>query len=198
MSSASRVLRRRIERRRRLVEQPDRPRHRDQPGDRQPPPLSGRQISGRQVGERRQGRPRPAPARRRCRAAEKLGPELQVFADRQRRLQRVLVAEVVRLLADRARPGRRRRAPAARGDAHQPGDHAQQGGFAGAVAAGDHQRLARRQAEIKPGEHLAPATVAGQVFGRELHQAAPACRRPGRPRRSENLEFPRIFGNDPG
>ena len=45
------VLRRHVERRGRLVEQPQRPRHSDQPRDRQPPPLPGRQIGRRQVGE---------------------------------------------------------------------------------------------------------------------------------------------------
>ena len=48
------ILRRHVERRGRLVQQPDRPLHRDQPRDRQPPPLPGRQIGRRQVGERRQ------------------------------------------------------------------------------------------------------------------------------------------------
>ena len=47
-------LRGRVERRGRLVEQPDRPLDRDQPRDRQPPPLPGRQIGRRQVGQRRE------------------------------------------------------------------------------------------------------------------------------------------------
>ena len=45
-----------VERRGRLVEQPDRPLHRDQARDRQPPPLPGREIGRRQVGECRRGR----------------------------------------------------------------------------------------------------------------------------------------------
>ena len=66
---------------------------------RQPPPLAGRQVGGRQVGQRRQpdGGERGS---RRLRAAEIAGPECEVFGDRQRGLQRVLVAEVVGLLRD--------------------------------------------------------------------------------------------------
>ena len=56
-------------------------------------------------------------------------------------------------------------------DAHQPGDHAQQRGFAGAVASGHHQGFAAGQAEIQAGEHLAPAAAAGQIVACELHQA---------------------------
>ena len=51
---ARRVLRRRVERRGRLVEQPDRALHGDQPGERQPPPLAGRQIGRRQFRQRRE------------------------------------------------------------------------------------------------------------------------------------------------
>src|SRR6266478_2156148 len=38
-----------VERTGRFVQQPDRPPHREQPGDREPPPLSGRQIGRRQM-----------------------------------------------------------------------------------------------------------------------------------------------------
>ena len=95
------VLRRHIERRGRLVEQPDRPRHREQPRDRQPPPLPGRQIGRRQIGQRREVDRLQRGVDRQLDAAEKARPELQVFGDRQRRLQRVLMAEIMRLLGDR-------------------------------------------------------------------------------------------------
>ncbi len=49
---AEALLRRGVERARRLVEQPDRPLDREQPRDRQPPALAGRQIGGGQIGER--------------------------------------------------------------------------------------------------------------------------------------------------
>ena len=45
------LLARGIERRGRLVEQPDRPLHREQPRERQPPPLPGREIGRRQIGQ---------------------------------------------------------------------------------------------------------------------------------------------------
>ena len=38
-----------IERIGRFIQQPDRPPHREQPGDREPPALSGRQIRGGQM-----------------------------------------------------------------------------------------------------------------------------------------------------
>ena len=67
-------LRRCVERRGRLVQQPQRPRDGDQPGNRQPPPLPGRQIGCRQIGERveveRRQRIQDRPA-----AAEKVDPE---------------------------------------------------------------------------------------------------------------------------
>ena len=67
ISSASRSCAVAVERRGRLVEQPDRPLDGEQPGDRQPPPLAGREVGGRQVGQRRRGRPPPAPPPRRAR-----------------------------------------------------------------------------------------------------------------------------------
>ena len=81
------------------------------------------------------------------------------------------MAEIMRLLGDRG-IGRAavERQPAA-GDVHQPGDHAQQRGFAGAVAPGHHQRFAAGQAEIEAGKDLAPAPAAGQIVALKLHQA---------------------------
>ena len=54
-----------VERRGRLVQQPDRPPHRQQAGDRQPPPLAGRQIRRRQM--RGMAEPDRGEALRRCR-----------------------------------------------------------------------------------------------------------------------------------
>ena len=76
--SGERVLRRAVERRGRLVEQPDRPLHRDEPRDRQPPPLAGGQIAGGQLAPRRRARPRPARRRPRA-AAEIVRPEVEIF-----------------------------------------------------------------------------------------------------------------------
>ena len=114
-----------VERRGRLVEQPDRPRHRDQPGERQPPPLPGRQVGRRQVGRARRARPRRAPLASAGRRRRDSAPRRRVLGDRQRGLQRVLMAEIMRLLGDacarrrrpRARAARRRAAPARRSGA---------------------------------------------------------------------------------
>ena len=97
---ARRVLGLAVERRGRLVEQPDRPLHGHQARDREPPPLPGRQIGGRQVGQRHPGPTAASAAISALGAAEIARPEAEVFGDRQRRLQRVLVAEVVGLLRD--------------------------------------------------------------------------------------------------
>ena len=70
---------RRVERRGRLVQQPERPLDGEQPRDRQPPPLPGREIGRRQVGhavepDRRQRRRRTVPS-----GAEIGGPEPQIL-----------------------------------------------------------------------------------------------------------------------
>ena len=64
-----------VERVGRLVQQPDRSPHSKQPGDREPPPLSGRQIRRRQL----RGMIKPYPGKafpgvERC-AAQKIPPE---------------------------------------------------------------------------------------------------------------------------
>ena len=169
-------LRRRIERRGGLVEQPDRPWHGDKAGNRQPPALTGRQIGGGQ--DRRAGaRSTASSAGSMARSGtQKFGPESQVFADRKRRLHRVLMAEIVRLFGNRAcraplrrassRPAAIRTRPAiirSREDLPAPlrpvTTMASPGG----------------QAEAHAAENLAPATVAGQFIGFELHHG---CRGP--------------------
>ena len=86
------------------------------------------------------------------------------------------------------------RQPAA-GHVHQPGDHAQQRGFAGAVAPGHHQGFAAGQAEIEAGKDLAPAPAACQIIALELHQARfslPAAAGKAAPA-AENPDILRIF-----
>ena len=95
------LLRRGVERADRLVEQPDRPFDGDQPRDRQPAALAGREIGGRQVGQRVE--PDRVERLGRCRRAwraEKAGPKAQGF-----RRPRATAS---------ARPGGRDSAPARR------------------------------------------------------------------------------------
>src|SRR6185312_9414862 len=103
-------------------------------------------------------------------AAEITGPEFEVFRDRQRRLQGVLVAEVMGLFGN----GLFRVTPYAGevtgGCANQAGDDSQQGGFAGAVAAADLQGLSRSHGEIEPGKHVTAAADAAEVFGLKPHR----------------------------
>ena len=149
---------------------------RQQPCEREPPPLPGGEIGGRQVGQRRRARPRRAPfARSACsrRRRDSAAQNCEVFRDRQGRLQRVLVAEIVGLLGEgqlRVAAGRAPAAPPA--DPDQAGDHAQQRGFAGAVAAGDQQRLAAGDRKTKPGKDLAAAR--GRRSGRSPQAASHA------------------------
>ena len=91
----------RVERDRRLVEQPDRARREKQAGEREPPLLPGREI-GRPAD--RAARPRPnaasASSRSIAAAAEKSAQKASVLATRQRRLQALSMADIVALLAD--------------------------------------------------------------------------------------------------
>ena len=82
----------------------------------------------------------------------------------------------MRLLGERGLGGAAVESEAPAGEPHQPGDHAQQRGFAGAVAAGHQQGLAAVEAEIEPGKDLAPAAHASQIVADKPHQ--PAQKRP--------------------
>ena len=62
------------------------------------------------------------------------------------------------------------------GHAHEPDDHAQEGGFSRAIAAADRQKLAGGDGKAHAGEDFATAASAGQVGGREPHQSAPGRR----------------------
>src|SRR5262249_15293670 len=75
-------------------------------------------------------------------AAEKTRPEVEVLLHRQRRLECVLVAEIVGLLADGELPipALELEPPLLR--PHQARDQAKQGGLAHAIGAGDQQRFA--------------------------------------------------------
>ena len=99
--AAQPLLRGRVECRRRLVEEPDRPGNRQQPGERETPPLSGRQITGRKIGKLRQaGRLQAAIDSRGVEhraSVEESRPKRQIFHHGQRRLMRIEVTEVVRL-----------------------------------------------------------------------------------------------------
>jgi hypothetical protein len=85
------------------------------------------------------------------------------------------------------------------GDPYKSGDHAQQGGFSGAIAAGHHHGLAAGQGEAEAAENVPPATVAGQLGGTESRHG---CRGPFAGVSAaglglENPDFPSIFGEVP-
>ena len=176
-----RRLRARVERGERFIEQPDRPRDRNQPCKRQAavfaPPRDKTPASASDGVEADR-----FPARRGIAAAKfcttkPCAPEFEILDHRKRGFERVLMAEIMRLFADaavRVAAGERQRAAF---DPQQPRDHAQQRGFARAIAAGHRQRLVRTRAQNEPGKDLAPAAPADQGLApqgqRISHRAGP-------------------------
>jgi hypothetical protein len=92
---------RRVERRGRLVEEPDRAAGDQEPGEGEPAALARRQIGGRQRGEPDE----PDPFERRTDVEigdpRESTPEAEVLLDRELRLQRVHMTEIMTLLRDR-------------------------------------------------------------------------------------------------
>src|SRR5215469_2734871 len=174
-------LRRRVEGRGRFIKQPDRPLDHDQPRKREAPPLSGGEIDRGQLGKpvEAHGGEGDVPLSRA--AAEETRPEIEVFPYRERRLQCVLMAEIVRLLADgelqitavELEPSLLR--------PHQARDQAKQRGFAHAIGAGHQQGLARANGKAQAAEDLAAPPDAGKVGPDEPHHlptpGALGCRR---------------------
>ena len=99
--SVERDLCRRIETGGGLIQQPDRPRDGGKPRERQSPPLSGRKVSRGKIRQRLKTERRERGFGRAF-AAEIIDPEAQILGDRQRGFQRVLMREIMRLLADAA------------------------------------------------------------------------------------------------
>ena len=93
-----------VERGRRLVEQPKRTVGDEKTGERHAPPLSGREQAGGEIDHMRQADPRQRGPLRLARgsAAEHRCGEGEVLACGQRAFDAVGVAEIMRLLADRA------------------------------------------------------------------------------------------------
>ena len=147
----------------RLVQQPQRPPHRDQARDREPAPLPGGQVGSRQVGEGAQADRRQRRLGFRRAAAKETGPEIEVFSHRQGRFQRIEMPEVMGLLAHRElriAPLQREPPPA---DMHQPRDQPQQRGFPRPVGPDNYQRLPGSHGKSYAGKDLPAAPVAGQI-----------------------------------
>src|SRR6478752_3091202 len=158
-----------VERRGRLIEQPDRPLDRNQAGKRQAAALPGGEIARGQPGQSvetdvRQGRLSLGRL-----PAEKMYPECEVLTHRQRGLQRVLVTEIVDVLTD----GQFRIAAIefepARIRPHQASDQPKQRRLAHAIGAGDEQRFAGTEREAQTAEDLAAAPDAGEIVAGEAH-----------------------------
>src|SRR6266849_3087063 len=165
-------LRRGVEGGGRLVQKPDRARRRYQPGERQPAPLPGREVGGRKAGKpiEPDGGEGAAvsPA-----VPEQIRPKGEVLVHRERWLQRVLVADIMRLLGDGELGIAAVEVDSPRQRAEQPGNEPQERGFAGAVPAGHDERLAGADRKAQVPEYLPAAADADEVGPRKPHQPPP-------------------------
>jgi hypothetical protein len=105
------------------------------------------------------------------RAAEKIAPEREVFEHAQRGLQRIAMAEIMRLFGQGQFGLAALQADRSARRHQKTRDQAQQRGLAGAVRADHGQHLARRGFEIEPGEHFSAAPDTVDVTSREPHFA---------------------------
>jgi len=166
-------LRRRVEGRGRFIEQPDRPLDRDQPRKREAAPLSGGEIDRRQLGESVEADGGEGDVALSRAAAEKTCPEIEVFPHRERRLQCVLMAEIVGLLADRQLQITAVEFEPSLLRSHQARHQAKQGGLAHPIGAGHQQCLARANGKAQAAEDLAAPSDAGEVGPDEPHHLPP-------------------------
>ena len=153
----------RVERVRRLVEEPQRPRRGDEPAERETPALAGGEVGGRQIGERPQPETFERAIKRRARGSgDKHGlPEGEVLGDGERRLQGVERPDVMRVLDD---VGCRGHALDGAGHGAEQACHrAEQRRLAGAVRAGDREKVARPQREGEVVQDAAAAALDAQV-----------------------------------
>ena len=132
-----------------FVQEPDRPRRRQQAGNGEPAALAGRQIAGRQAGKVARPTAARAPARKVAPSppAQIGGPEIQVLGDRQRRLQGIAVAQIVGLFGEAELRVATVEVDLAGRSREQPRDQAQQRRLAGAVATREDERLTARDGE---------------------------------------------------
>ena len=141
----------------RLVEQPDRTGRGEEAGQREPSLLPGRQEAGGKIGKagqarRRQGRasrPWPRPPRKSAQKA-------RFSRDAEARLHRVGVADIVAKLGKRGVGAGALETKRAAREREEPRDLPQQARLAGAVRAGDEQRLAGRKAKARSRKMILP------------------------------------------
>ena len=163
-----------VERIGRLVQQPDRAPDREQPGDREPPALAGRQIRGRQVG----GMVEPDSGKAlleavtgvRWLAAEKIPPEGEIFRSRSKQASARRGGRDNAPVPAMSVRFRRPRAPIEPpAIANSPAIIRNSEVLPDPLRADDRQRLARGSLEIEAREHLAAAPHAPDAASREPH-----------------------------
>ena len=112
-------------------------------------------------------------ARRQGRVAEEVAGEGEVLLRRERRFQGIAVADVVQAFGQGPLAGVRRARIAPAAGLQAPGQDVEQGGFAGAVAAGDHQGLAGLEGERDALEDAALSPLAGQIVNAQTQTPRP-------------------------
>jgi hypothetical protein len=169
-----RGLRGGIQRRGRLVEEPERPMRHEEAGERDAAALAGREIGdGQRRGVRQADGVERVPRRQR-RVAEEVAGEGEVLLRGESRFQGVAVADPVQALGERrlAEAFRRDRA-GIRPQASR--EEREQGRLAGSVAARDRKRLAGGQGEGEPREDQTAGAAAGESLDRQIHGSAQPC-----------------------
>ena len=162
----------RVEGRGRLVEEPEGPLRHQQPGERHPAALAGREIGHRQAGRvgephRLQGVPRLQ-----CRVSEEVAGEGQVLLGSEGGFEGVPMAHIVQALGQGAAAGLlQENRP---GCGMQPsGQDVEERGLAGPVAAGDHQGLAGSEGKRDPLEDAPLPPLAGQIVNAQTQTSDP-------------------------
>jgi hypothetical protein len=187
-------LRRGVERRGRLVKEPDRALDREQAGDRKTSPLASRKIGGRQVGQRIEPDRGKLLLRVGSRRPEKGRPESQVFGDGQRGLQRILVAEIMGLFAKGQFAFAPFQCEAPTGDTDETDHHAKERRFSGAIAAANRQAFPGRDRKAHPRKDVASAAAAGQIRGGKPHQQRPKQKAKAESASSDEADNPAMSG----
>src|SRR5262245_15631535 len=167
--ACQRLLGRGVERGRRLVEQPERALGQEQAHQPRPPPLTGGQVAGGNVAQRRQAERLERRIEAVRGAPEEAAPKGGILSDREARLHRVGVPNIVALLSYAYIFGTAVEADLPGLMAQEAGQRTQKRGLAGAVRPGHEQRCARLHGQRDTSKKRAPAALRRQLFGNQLH-----------------------------
>lgn len=171
-NEAQGLLGRGVEGRGRLVQEPDGPVRHQQPGQRHPAALARREIGHGQAGCMGQPHRLKGIARLQGRMPKEVAGEGEILLGCQRGLQRIAMTDVVQALGQGPLAGIVQKNRSACG-VQTPGQDVEEGGFAGPVAAGDHQSLAGQEREGNALEDAPLAPLAGQIVNAQTQTLHP-------------------------